>query len=97
MPAVYIGYISNSGKQLQYILIDGINPNDLKKQKIPHFPDKLLLTNMAASSGLRKNVYPIIFLLKNVDPYNIIMLLHSLAQMIKPIIDVVFSGTDVNT
>ena len=46
------------------IFIDGINPNVLKKQKIFHFTDKLLLTNMAASSGLGKNVYPIIFLLK---------------------------------
>ena len=29
-----------------------------------YFIDKLLLTNMAASSGLRENVYPMIFLLK---------------------------------
>ena len=44
------------------MLIDGINPNDPKKQKILHFTDKLSLTNMAASSGLRENVHPIIFL-----------------------------------
>ena len=35
-----------------------------KPQKIYHFMDKVLLHNMAASSGLRKNVYPINFFLK---------------------------------
>ena len=47
-----------------FIFIDGTNPIDLKKQKIFHFTDKLLLHNMAASSGLRENVYPINFFLK---------------------------------
>ena len=37
---------------------------DLNKQKIFHLTDKLLQANMAASSGLRENVYPIIFLAK---------------------------------
>ena len=53
-----------------YIIIDGNTPNDLKKQKIFHFTDKLLLHNMAASSGLRENVYPINFLLKMFIPVN---------------------------
>ena len=35
-----------------------------KRQKIFHFTDRLLLHNMAASSVLRENVYPINFLLK---------------------------------
>ena len=37
---------------------------DLNKQKILHLTDKLLQANMAASSGLRENVYPIIFFAK---------------------------------
>ena len=36
-----------------FIYIDGITPIDLKKRKIFHLADKLLLHNMAASSGLR--------------------------------------------
>ena len=39
-------------------------PIDLQKQKIFHLAHKLLLHNMAASSGLRENVYPIIFFFK---------------------------------
>ena len=35
-----------------------------KKQKIFHFMDKLWLQNMAASSGLRENIYPINLLFK---------------------------------
>ena len=35
---------------------------DLKKQKIFHLADKLLLYNMAASTGLKENVYPINFI-----------------------------------
>ena len=38
--------------------------NDLKKQKIFLLTDKLLQANMAASSGLRENVYPVIFIVK---------------------------------
>ena len=38
--------------------------NDLKKQKIFLLTDKLLQANMAASSGLRENVYPVIFIAK---------------------------------
>ena len=38
--------------------------NDLNKQKILLLTDKLLQANMAASSGLRENVYPIIFIAK---------------------------------
>ena len=37
-----------------------------QKQKIFHFTDKLSLHNMAASSGLRENVYPVNFLLKKI-------------------------------
>ena len=37
---------------------------DLNKQIILHLADKLLQANMAASSGLRENVYPIIFFAK---------------------------------
>ena len=37
---------------------------DLKKQKIFLLTDKLLQANMAASSGLRENVYPVIFIAK---------------------------------
>ena len=47
-----------------YVIIDGTSPNDLNKQKILHLTDKLLQANMAASSGLRENVYPIIFFAK---------------------------------
>ena len=47
-----------------YVLIDGTSPNDLSKQKIIHVTDKLLQANMVASSGLRENVYPIIFFVK---------------------------------
>ena len=34
--------------------MDGTSLNALKKQKIIHFTDKLLLANMAAFSGLRE-------------------------------------------
>ena len=37
---------------------------DVNKQKILHLTDKLLQANMAASSGLGENVYPIIFFAK---------------------------------
>ena len=37
---------------------------DLNKQKIFHLTDKLLQANMAASAGLRENVYPLIFFAK---------------------------------
>ena len=46
------------------VMIHGNTPNDLKKQKIFHFTDKLSLHNMTASSGLRENIYPINSLLK---------------------------------
>ena len=35
--------------------------NDLEKQNFFLLTDKLLQANMAASSGLRENVYPMIF------------------------------------
>ena len=38
--------------------------NDLNKQKVFLLRDKLSQANMAASSGLRENVYPIIFIAK---------------------------------
>ena len=44
--------------------IDGNTPNDLKKKQNIHLTDKLLLHNMAASSGLKENVYLINFPLK---------------------------------
>ena len=47
-----------------FVIIDGTSPNDLNKQKIFHLTDNLLQANMAASSGLRGNVYPIIFFAK---------------------------------
>ena len=47
-----------------YVLIDGTSPNDLSKQKIIHLTNELLQANMAASSGLRENVYPMIFFVK---------------------------------
>ena len=37
---------------------------DLNKQKILHLTDMLLQANMAASSGQRDNVYPMIFFAK---------------------------------
>ena len=46
------------------IYIDRNYSNWSLKQKIFHLADKHLLHNMAASSGLRENVYPIIFSLK---------------------------------
>ena len=49
-------------KLKKIIVIDGTSPNDLSKQKIIHLTDKLLQANMAASSGLRENVYSMIFL-----------------------------------
>ena len=39
-------------------------PNNLQKLKIFHLTDKLSLHNMAASSGLRENVYPNTFFSK---------------------------------
>ena len=56
-----------------YVLIDGTSRNDLSKQKIIHVTDKLSQANIAASSGVRENVYPIIFC-QNVYLYNIIIL-----------------------
>ena len=46
------------------VLINGTSPNDLSKQKTIHLTDKLSQANMDASSGLRENVYPIIFFAK---------------------------------
>ena len=46
--------------------MDGTGPKDLNKQKILHLTGKLLQGNMAAYSGLRENVYPIIFFAKMV-------------------------------
>ena len=54
-----------SVKKIGNCIINGTNPIDLKKkQKIFHFTDKLSLHNIAASSGLRENVYPINFFMK---------------------------------
>ena len=51
--------------EMDFIIIDGIlQLISKKKRKIFHFIDKLSLHNMAASSGLRENVYPINFFLK---------------------------------
>ena len=49
-----------------HIYTDGITPDDLQTENMSliHLADKLLLHNMAASSGLRENVYPIKFSLK---------------------------------
>ena len=46
------------------VIMDGDWSKDLNKQKILHLTDKLLQANMAAFSGLRENVYPIIFFAK---------------------------------
>ena len=51
---------------------------------------------MAASSGLRENVYPINFFMKKVHLYNIIIVLIGIDDK-KPMADVIFSDTDVNT
>ena len=69
----------------------------LKKQKIFHFTDKLLLHNMAASSGLRENVYPISFLLK-MFIFIILWLLLLIGIDVKSQwLMLLFSGTDVKT
>ena len=48
------------------VVMDETSPNALKKHKIFHFTDKLLLANMAASSCLRENGLPYnFFLLKS--------------------------------
>ena len=57
------GFI-NINLQIQERNKDGTNPIDLKNWEIFHFTDKLLLHNMAASSGLRENVYPVNFFMK---------------------------------
>ena len=48
---------------------------DLNKQKIFHLTDKLLQANMAASSGLRENVYPLIFFAKMLVYINYIIII----------------------
>ena len=80
-----------------YIVIDGNTPNDLKKQKIFHFTDKLLLHNMAASSGLRENVYPINFLLKMFIFMTLLLLLLIGINVKSQWLMLLFSGTDVKT
>ena len=45
-------------------LLQLISKKKKKKKKIFHFTDKLSLHNMAASSRLRENVYPVDFFLK---------------------------------
>ena len=52
---------------------------------------------MAASSGLRENVYPIHFLLKNVHLYNIIILVLIGIDVKSQWLMLLFSGTDVMT
>ena len=51
-------------KNMYFYQNGGKNPNNCQKQKIFYLTGKLLLHNMAASSGLRENVYPNNFFLK---------------------------------
>ena len=53
--------------------MDGTGPRISINRKILHLADTLLQANVAASSGLRENVYFMNFLCQNVGVYNIII------------------------